>query len=100
MNELGQSLLQIYDLKCTETKITGACVSCRSHCCLKEKKDLMMQKGFQISDFKVLTSYRSQASLSSEEVNRDKLLIDCGDDQECVLGMFFFSLIFALLYTY
>ncbi|XP_020092305.1 FAD synthetase, chloroplastic-like [Ananas comosus] len=58
----------------------------RSHCCLKEKNDLTMQKGFRISNFKVFTSYGSQASLSSEEVNKEKLLIDCGDDQECVLG--------------
>lgn len=94
MNELGQSLLQIYDLKCTETKIAGACVSCRPHCCLKEKNDLIMQKEFRISNFKVFTSYGSQASLSSEEVNKEKLLVDCGDDQECVLGMFFYFLFF------
>ncbi|XP_072951432.1 FAD synthetase, chloroplastic [Typha angustifolia] len=54
---------------------------------LKEEEHLIFPNGPCKCSLKAFSSYGSQeANLSSEETKKDKFLIDCGDDQECVLG--------------
>ncbi|XP_073006157.1 FAD synthetase, chloroplastic-like isoform X2 [Typha latifolia] len=54
---------------------------------LKEEEHLIFPDGPCKCSLKAFSSYGSQeANLSSEETKKDKFLIDCGDDQECVLG--------------
>lgn len=46
-----------------------------------------MNKAVQQCSTRVLSSGGPQeAGLSNEELGKDNLLIDCGPDQECVLG--------------
>lgn len=60
---------------------------CRCHSCFHRRKHLPMHFVAQYSAAKAFSSNcPEETSLCSEEIQKDKFLIDCGADQECVIG--------------
>jgi hypothetical protein len=51
---------------------------------------LPMKKGNNRNFFKTFSSFgHPGVSLNNNDLVNDKLLIDCGEDQDCVLGKFY-----------
>lgn len=72
--------------------------NCRSCDSFEVKGNLNRHKGVQRSSLMASRSYASKESkLDNEDsIKKEKLLVDCEEDQECVVGRFFWLIVVLL----